>query len=127
MTRAHGERSALHQPVILALGIGGSRWDNEQTAPAGSFVANGFGLHDMPGNVWEWVEDCYHGSYAGAPSDGSAWRSDCVTGSRMIRGGAWFNYAGTLRSYHRSAASPDFRHGGLGFHVSSLVWRPGDT
>ena len=68
----------------------GSRWDNEQTAPVGSFAANGFGLHDMHGNVWEWVGDCWNDSYAGAPSDGRAWESrNC--GRRVLRGGSWYN------------------------------------
>jgi formylglycine-generating enzyme required for sulfatase activity len=46
----------------------GSRWDNRQTAPVGSFPANAFGLHEMHGNVWEWVEDCKHKNYSGAPT-----------------------------------------------------------
>ncbi len=71
----------------------GSRWDDESTAPVGSFGANGFGLHDVHGNVWEWVEDCWHDSYAGAPRDGSAWLGnnggDCSR--RVLRGGSWLH------------------------------------
>jgi formylglycine-generating enzyme required for sulfatase activity len=57
----------------------GSTWDNRQPSPVGSFAANRFGLHDLHGNVWQWVEDCYHGDYEGAPQDGSAW----VEGARI--------------------------------------------
>jgi formylglycine-generating enzyme required for sulfatase activity len=65
----------------------GSRWDAKQTAPAGSFAANAFGLYDMIGNVWEWVEDCFHGNYSGAPADGSAWTSPACQ-RQVVRGGA---------------------------------------
>jgi len=66
----------------------GSRWDNESTAPVGSFGANGFGLHDMHGNVWELVGDCWNDSYEGAPRDGSVWRTgDCEIAP--VRGGSW--------------------------------------
>ena len=64
----------------------GDSWD--YTAPVGSFAANAFGLHDVHGNVWEWVEDCWNGNYAGAPSDGSAWESGNCDG-RVLRGGSW--------------------------------------
>jgi len=67
----------------------GSRWDNRETAPAGSFPANPFGLHDTVGNVWEWVADCWHDSYRGAPADGSAWLVNCAESRRVLRGGAW--------------------------------------
>ena len=66
----------------------GSRWENDRTAPVGSFAANAFGLHDVHGNVWEWVEDCYESNYDGAPTDGSAWiSSGCV--NHVVRGGSW--------------------------------------
>jgi formylglycine-generating enzyme required for sulfatase activity len=59
----------------------GSEWDGRQTAPAGSFAPNGFGLYDMFGNVWDWVEDCFHNNYEGAPTDGSAWGGTAPVGS----------------------------------------------
>ena len=72
-----------------------------RTAPVGLFSANGFGLHDMAGNVWEWVEDCWNGSYAGAPTDRSAWESgDCSR--RVLRGGSWGSSPWALRSADRS-------------------------
>ena len=66
----------------------GSRWDGTQTAPVGSFPANPWGLHDMLGNVEEWVEDCWNPNYVGAPFDSAAWaEGDCER--RIMRGGSW--------------------------------------
>src|SRR5260370_40870158 len=57
---------------------GGSEWDKSRTSPVGSFKPSPLGLYDMAGNVWQWVQDCYHGSYNGAPTDDQAWLSgDC--------------------------------------------------
>ena len=94
----------------------GSRWDNQQTAPVGSFSANAWGLHDMHGNVYEWVQDCWNDSYAGAPSDGSAWTSgDCSP--RVIRGGSWAGYPRYLRSAYRDVHTRSNRSAYLGFRL----------
>ena len=78
----------------------GSRWDADRTAPVGSFSANAWGLHDMHGNVWEWVQDCWNDSYVGVPSDSSAWTSgDCSL--RVRRGGSWYNGPIDVRSANR--------------------------
>ncbi len=67
-----------------------NQWDAEKTAPGGSFSANRWGLHDMHGNVAEWVQDCWNWDYKGAPADGSAWESgDCS--ERVLRGGSWIS------------------------------------
>ena len=68
-----------------------SRWDDERTAPVGSLPANAFGVHEMVGNVYEWVEDCGQYSYEGAPSDGSAIEPDAACRQHMMRGGSWLS------------------------------------
>lgn len=98
----------------------------ERTLPVGSFAANAFGLHDMHGNVWEWVEDIYHESYEGAPTDGSAWNvgSNIV---RVLRGGCWNDTPRNLRSANRFNGNPNlrkYRHGGFyysGFRVTRTL------
>jgi formylglycine-generating enzyme required for sulfatase activity len=101
----------------------GSKWDKESTAPAGSFAPNPFGVHDMHGNVWEWVEDCSgHRDYEGAPLDGSAW----IVGNcdnRMVRGGSYATDPESIRSADRAAGKADFRSNILGFRVGrTLDW-----
>ena len=68
----------------------GSRWDGIQPAPVGSFDPNGFSLYNMAGNVWEWLEDCYHPNYDGAPKNGSDWKIACPDlRVHVFRGGSW--------------------------------------
>ncbi len=96
----------------------GDQWEN--TAPAGSFPANGFDVYDMHGNVAEWVEDCWNESYAGAPSDGSAWLSgDCS--QRMLRSGAWDRLPRNLSSASRFRATTGNRLTNVGFRVARTI------
>jgi formylglycine-generating enzyme required for sulfatase activity len=102
----------------------GSEWDAKQTAPVGSFDANAFGLHDMHGNVWEWVEDCWHETYADAPNDGSAWTSSCTEPSRVLRGGSFRDNPLGLRSAYRTRIRPSVRiFNGSGFRVARTLDR----
>jgi formylglycine-generating enzyme required for sulfatase activity len=99
----------------------GSRWDGKQTARVGSFAANRFGLYDMVGNVFEWVEDCRHDDYQGAPADGSAWTSgDCSR--RVSRSGSWYTNPDSLRSTYRWGGPPGPpRYDNLGFRVARTL------
>lgn len=98
----------------------GNRHDNEQTAPVGSFAANGWGLHDMHGNVFEWVEDCLNDGYGGAPADGSAWLSGNCSG-RVLRGGSWLDLPSGLRAAIRSGIATGIRISILGFRVARTL------
>lgn len=70
------------------------------TSPVGVLGANPFGLHDVLGNVSEWVQDCWHASYDGAPDDGRTWQSgDCSR--HVIRGGSWMDAPIAIRSAYR--------------------------
>ena len=100
----------------------GSEWDDEQTAPVGSFAANAFGLFDMHGNVWEWVEDCWHDNYEDAPTDGRAWTTNCDNSSdgsarAVVRGGAWSDDPRVLRAAFRGRVTPSFRYLNVGFRL----------
>jgi formylglycine-generating enzyme required for sulfatase activity len=87
------------------------------THPVGRKQANGLGLHDMSGNLWEWVQDCYRLSYQGAPSDGSAWEaSECF--SRVLRGGAWLYDPNYARAAYRHRTMQDGTNTDIGFRLA---------
>jgi len=84
------------------------------THAVGGKAANAWGLYDMHGNVWEWVQDAWNDSYHGAPTDGSAWESAGASG-RLFRGGGWYYWARVCRSAYRGRISPGVRVDSLGF------------
>jgi formylglycine-generating enzyme required for sulfatase activity len=98
-----------------------------KTVAVGSFGPNAFGLYDMHGNVWEWVQDSYHASYTGAPADGSAWESGDQGGGRVLRGGSWDYDPGLLRASIRYKLDSDGRLSNIGFRVcrASPIEKPG--
>jgi formylglycine-generating enzyme required for sulfatase activity len=98
----------------------GSQWDGKQTAPLGSFAANAFGLHDMHGNVWQWVQDCYENTYTGASPDGRA-TSDVFSCLRVRRGGSWSFLPLVLRSASRYSSQPGDRKSDIGFRVARTL------
>ena len=87
------------------------------THPTGSKNSNAFGLHDMHGNVWEWVADCSHPNYSGAPADGTAWVSNCSE-DRVRRGGSWYLIPASLRSALREKSPADYRDNNGGFRLA---------
>jgi formylglycine-generating enzyme required for sulfatase activity len=92
----------------------------EYTAPIGQFKPNAFGLHDMLGNVWEWVADCYHDNYEKAPADQQEWGygTECASRRRVVRGGSWYSKPGNLRSAYRDRDDPVYRLNFLGFRLA---------
>jgi len=90
---------------------------SSNTHPVGKKKPNSWGLYDMHGNVWEWVQDEWHSNYKGAPTDGSAWNSGHGSSLRIDRGGSWDYYAGSCRSAYRECSNPGFRTPRLGFRL----------
>jgi len=94
-----------------------------RTVPAGSLPANPFSLHDVAGNVYEWTEDCWHDSYAGAPDDDSAWLEagggNCAR--RVVRGGGWDSAPRRLRSANRSEYTTDKSYSYVGIRLARTL------
>ena len=94
------------------------------TVPVNQFAANPFGLYNVHGNVWEWVQDCRHDTYVGAPVDGSAWTTRCTDNRRVLRGGGWAGDPAGLRVTSRGWFTPDFRFHAGGFRVARNLTKP---
>jgi formylglycine-generating enzyme required for sulfatase activity len=98
-----------------------SQWEDKQPSPVGTFPPNAFGLYDMIGNLWEWVEDSWHPNYAGAAQDGSVWRGG-DDGQRVTRGGSWGVTQGECNlAYRDFARPPDFRNYIFGIRVARTL------
>jgi formylglycine-generating enzyme required for sulfatase activity len=90
-----------------------------QSHPVGEKKPNAFGMYDMHGGVWEWVQDCWHPNYQGAPATGVAWEADCRSGNRRtVRGGGWNDTPRVVRSTYRYGYLSDGRSLSQGFRVA---------
>lgn len=92
----------------------------QKTLPVKSFQANPWGLYQVHGNVYEWVEDCWEDSYHGAPDDGSA-RTIGNCGVRVLRGGSWGNYPRGLRAACRNRNGTTDRYSNDGFRLARTL------
>jgi formylglycine-generating enzyme required for sulfatase activity len=92
----------------------------QQSVPVGSLPANPWGLHEVLGNVWEWVQDCWHDRYQGAPTDGSAWESGGCD-RRVLRGGSWNDEPRVVRAAVRYGDQPGFRNINNGFRLARTL------
>lgn len=88
------------------------------TSPVGKFLPNAFGVYDLLGNVWEWVDDCAHPNYEGAPVDGSAWTIQGHCDARVLRGGAFYENGASIRAAVRGKSEPQLRFDNSGFRVA---------
>ena len=100
--------------------LGNYAWYDDNSGsrphPVGEKRPNSWGLYDMHGNVWEWVQDSWHGDYNGAPTDGSAWESG--GGSlRVLRGGSWSSFTRYCQSAGRCSFDPSSRDFNVGFRL----------
>jgi len=103
----------------------GAKDEWEFASPVGRFPANDFSIQDTSGNLWEWVEDCWHETFSKAPTDGSAWVTDCHnSGARVRRGGGWDAPVNGIRSATRSSGGEHDRSNLYGFRVARDWQKP---
>jgi formylglycine-generating enzyme required for sulfatase activity len=88
-----------------------------ETSPVDAYPANGYGLKGAIGNAWEWVEDCYHDTYKGAPTDGSAWEGDSCA-KRVLRGSSYIDNVWDSRFASREEMEPGDRNANVGFRLA---------
>jgi formylglycine-generating enzyme required for sulfatase activity len=105
---------------------GADKWN--YTSPVGSFPPNPYGLYDIHGNAWQWVEDCYHLSYATMPEavkdTGMPWTKSCDdAGRRVLRGGSWIDDPRVLRAADRGGSPPEIRYSYVGIRVARTLQR----
>jgi formylglycine-generating enzyme required for sulfatase activity len=101
-------------------GTGAKGEYRKKTMPVDSFQPNPWGLYQVHGNVWDWVEDCYHDAYSGVPSDGSAWTNgDCKI--RVLRGGSWVGNPWDLRAARRNGSTTVTRYNANGFRLARTL------
>jgi formylglycine-generating enzyme required for sulfatase activity len=92
-----------------------------KTVEVGSYAANGFGLRDMHGNVWEWVQDCWHDTYENSPINGESWETNCQELRRILRGGGWSSNPSIARAADRNGGAPGVRDDYSGFRLARTL------
>ena len=128
--RRFARRGPLHL-LEAGCGTGGNLRMLANIGRVTAFEPNAAGLHDMMGNLWEWIADCYHDSYRGQPSPtrntGAAWTEGCNRDLRVLRGGSWSDQPDSLRPATRIAIPGDKRIQIGGFRVARSLepWRYG--
>ncbi|MDP1678689.1 MAG: SUMF1/EgtB/PvdO family nonheme iron enzyme, partial [Candidatus Nitrotoga sp.] len=104
----------------------GSKWSCKRASRVESFAPNVFGVPDMSGNVWEWVEDHWQNNYEGAPADETAWTYGGNQQGRVVRGGSWDCSPKLAHSASRARAVTSSRYDDFGFRIASTLDEPAD-